>query len=223
MFGSAARLFAAVVLAAGLVCLAPHAAEGQTRSKKQAAAKKAAAKGTKGKKESSKRNDPASKRSKGREGAKTARGSKRKPDARASNSSAKRGKNEGRTASRDERPRRATAAPAPKRVVAASFDEDDAEEAEPAGPSPANRLVADIPNARVVEIQNALIKEGLMTGPPTGVYDQATFSAMSAFQVRKGFKPVGVPTASSLRELGVRKSSGTGVTTAARALETTAP
>ena len=62
-----------------------------------------------------------------------------------------------------------------------------------------------------------------LVGPPSGVYDHATFDAMSAFQVRKGYKPVGVPTAYSLRDLGVRKNSGYAATSPARVVEATSP
>lgn len=104
----------------------------------------------------------------------------------------------------------------------ATYVETDDPDAPPA-PKPANRIVADIAPVRVVQIQNALIKEGLMVGPANGVYDQATFSAMSSFQSRKGYKPLGVPTADSLKALGVPKNSGRSYMSASRILESTAP
>src|SRR5205085_8865741 len=91
------------------------------------------------------------------------------------------------------------------------------------GPRPANRYVSTINSGRVSEIQSALIKLRLMEGPPNGVYDQATFSAMQSFQARQGFETTGMPTARALKALGVRKSSGVGTTTPAQVLQSTAP
>lgn len=93
----------------------------------------------------------------------------------------------------------------------------------PPPPKPANRIVADISSARVIQIQNALIAQGLLTGPANGVYDQPTFDAMAAFQSRKGQRPVGVPTADSLKALGVPKTSGRTLMSPSRVLESTAP
>jgi hypothetical protein len=212
MFGSAARLLAVVVLVVGLVCLptATTTVEAAPKSKKTASKKESAKK-----KDSKKSSKTASKKDSKRDTKKSSRTASKKD-------SKKRGKNEEPRASRS---RRVRETPAPKRapVVARDEDEEEEEEREPAGPRPANRLVADIPTARVVEIQTALIREGVLSGPASGVYDQATFEAMSTFQSRKGYKPVGVPTAYSLRDLGVKKSSGYGQQTAARVLEETAP
>ena len=93
---------------------------------------------------------------------------------------------------------------------------------ESVGPRPANRLVSSISPARVIEIQNALIQKKVFTGPPNGVYDQATFSAMSAFQIRSGLGATGMPTADTLKALGVRKNSGLGVSSPTHVLESTA-
>lgn len=210
MFGSAARLLAVVVLAVGLVCLptATTTVEAAPKSKKTASKKEST------KKDSKKSSKTASKKDSKRDTKKSSKPASKKD-------SKKRGKNEEPRASRS---RRVRETPAPKRAPIAARDEDEEEEErEPAGPRPANRLVADIPTARVVEIQTALIREGVLSGPASGVYDQATFEAMSTFQSRKGYKPVGVPTAYSLRDLGVRKNSGYGQQTAARVLEETAP
>ena len=210
MFGSAARLLAVVVLAVGLVCLPTATTVEAAPKSKKTASKKESVK----KKDSKKSSKTASKKNSKRDTKKSSKTASKKD-------SKKRGKNEEPRASRS---RRVRETPAPKRAPIAARDEDEEEEErEPAGPRPANRLVADIPTARVVEIQTALIREGVLTGPASGVYDQATFEAMSTFQSRKGYKPVGVPTAFSLRDLGVKKSSGYGQQTAARVLEETAP
>ena len=209
MLGSAGRLLAVVVLALGLVCLpsATTPADAAPKSKKTASKKEPTKKDAKKSSKTASKKD--SKKDSKKSSSKTA-------------SSKTRGKDD---ASRASRSRRVREAPAPKRapVVARDEDDEDEEEAEPAGPRPANRLVGDIPTTRVIEIQTALIREGVLTGPASGVYDQATFQAMSTFQTRKGYKPVGVPTAFSLRDLGVTKNSGYGQQTAARVLEATAP
>lgn len=95
--------------------------------------------------------------------------------------------------------------------------------ADTAGPRPANRTVQDIPSSRVIEIQSALIREGVLAGPANGVYDSATFEAMSAFQQRKGLTQTGMPTAHSLKALGVRKNSGTATVTPSVLVNSTAP
>lgn len=104
-----------------------------------------------------------------------------------------------------------------------SNGEDSDEADEPDLPKPANRVVADISSNRVTQIQAALIKQGLLVGPPNGVYDQATFSAMATFQTRNGWNPVGVPTATSLKALGVPKNSGRNYPTPSRVVDETAP
>jgi peptidoglycan hydrolase-like protein with peptidoglycan-binding domain len=60
-----------------------------------------------------------------------------------------------------------------------------------------------IPPARVVEIQQALIKRNYLQAPPTGVYDAATVSAMKAFQTAHKLEPTGYPTAQALDRLGL--------------------
>ena len=213
MLASSLRRIAIVLLSAGLLLAVPGGAAVEAKSKKAAPKvdKKAAAKSAKGKKDrrddrkakAGRRDDRTAKRGKNGKAEKPTRRDRDVKEARASR-------------------------PAPSRrpsepVVSKAAEVDEDEPDEPPAPRAANRLVADMPTHRVVEIQNALIKEGVLVGPPSGVYDQATFDAMSAFQVRKGYKPVGVPTAYSLRDLGVRKNSGYAATSPARVVEATAP
>jgi peptidoglycan hydrolase-like protein with peptidoglycan-binding domain len=67
-----------------------------------------------------------------------------------------------------------------------------------------------IPAERVTEIQRALIKGGYLDGEPTGQYDSATIQAMKDFQSANGFSATGLPSASSLKKLGVARTSGDG-------------
>jgi hypothetical protein len=146
---------------------------------------------------------------------------------RASARAGKRGKNDDRISRRAGRPERRPAQKSVVRYDAAKAPADDADESlvedEPATPRPANRLVSDIAPGRVTEIQNALMKAGVFTGPPTGVYDQTTFDAMTTFQARRGFGATGMPTAEALKALGVRKNSGIGLSTPAVVVQSTAP
>lgn len=67
-----------------------------------------------------------------------------------------------------------------------------------------------IPSERVTEIQNALIKNGYLAGPPSGQYDDATIQAMKQFQAANSFPETGVPSAPALKKLGVAKRSNDG-------------
>ena len=231
----------ALILAAGLA-VAPVSA----KSKKSSTPKKTSAK--KDSKKSSKKNSRDASAKSSKKGKKDSKADSRSAKSRsrkvtkkddrsakrvtAPRSAPKRGKNEdeekyapNRSSQRDSRVAASSPVVQPSTVIAggsATFVEGDDPDAPPA-PKPANRIVADISPGRVVQIQTALIKEGLMSGPANGVYDQATFSAMSSFQSRKGLKPLGVPTADSLKALGVPKNSGRNYMTASRVLESTAP
>ena len=231
-------LCVALILAIG-IAVAPATA----KSKKPATPKKTTAKKDTKKKSSKKNSRDASAKSskKGKKATKadsrTAKSRSRKVTKKDDRSAkrvttSKRGKNEeeekyapNRSSQRDTRVAASSPVVRPTAVIAgggATFIEGEDPDAPPA-PRPANRIVADIAPGRVIQIQNALIKEGLMTGPANGVYDQATFSAMSSFQGRKGYKPLGVPTADSLKALGVPKNSGRTYMSASRVLESTAP
>lgn len=67
-----------------------------------------------------------------------------------------------------------------------------------------------IPSERVTEIQYALIKAGVMDGPPSGQYDETTIAAMKQYQTRSGMRGTGMPSASALKKLGVSKRSNDG-------------
>lgn len=56
---------------------------------------------------------------------------------------------------------------------------------------------------RVEEIQQALIREGALNGPPTGVWDESTKDAMRHYQSENGFAETGLPDAKSLMKLGL--------------------
>jgi peptidoglycan hydrolase-like protein with peptidoglycan-binding domain len=56
---------------------------------------------------------------------------------------------------------------------------------------------------RVVEIQNALAREGFYSGKPSGRWDVATSKAMKEFQTSKGLTSTGKLGAQSLQKLGM--------------------
>lgn len=76
--------------------------------------------------------------------------------------------------------------------------------------SGAPRPAPGIPPERVTEIQNALIKAGFLDGPATGLYDDTTIDAMKQYQAQNGMSQTGLPSASLLKKLGVRKRSNDG-------------
>jgi hypothetical protein len=209
--------------------------ESTARDKKSKAADKKSKRDSEKTAKSSKRDKRAAEKSSNKTAKTSKRSSRDDRTAKSSTSSKKRGKNDGdddSTATRSRRvrdvkrsspePREVRAASSPTPAVVKTDEAYADEEEEEITPKAANRLVADIPAARVVEIQNALIRVGVLAGPPTGIYDQSTFSAMSTFQTRNGWKPVGDPTALSLKALGVRKNSGQGQYEPAKVLEATA-
>ncbi|MBK6429070.1 MAG: peptidoglycan-binding protein [Blastocatellia bacterium] len=235
MLSRVLSLCAALILAIGMAGL-PAAA----KSKKSSTPKKTTAKKDT-KKKSSKKNSREASAKKAKKSSKadsrSAKSRSRKVTKKDDRSAKrvttpKRGKNEdeekyapNRSSQRDSRVAASSPVVQPTAVIAgggATFIEGEDPDAPPA-PRPANRIVSDIAPARVIQIQNALISQGLMTGPANGVYDQATFNAMSSFQSRKGYKPLGVPTADSLKALGVPKNSGRNYMSASRVLESTAP
>jgi hypothetical protein len=57
--------------------------------------------------------------------------------------------------------------------------------------------------SRVVEIQQALIREGYLKQEATGKWDGATRDAMRAFQQANGFQVTGLPEAKALMKLGL--------------------
>lgn len=67
-----------------------------------------------------------------------------------------------------------------------------------------------IPTERVTEIQTALIKAGYLEGPASGQYDDDTIQAMKQFQAANRLSGSGMPSASTLKKLGVSKRSNDG-------------
>jgi len=56
---------------------------------------------------------------------------------------------------------------------------------------------------RIVEIQNALAREGFYSGKPSGRWDAATTAAMKSFQTANGLTATGKVGALSLQKLGL--------------------
>lgn len=57
--------------------------------------------------------------------------------------------------------------------------------------------------SRVQEIQQALIREGYLSGDPSGAWDAATRTAMQHYQQANNFSTTGLPDAKSLMKLGL--------------------
>lgn len=73
---------------------------------------------------------------------------------------------------------------------------------------PTPRAVASgIPQDRVMEIQSALSKAGYYTGEVNGIYDESTRQAMKQYQEAHSLNATGLPSAHSLKKLGVSKRS----------------
>jgi len=49
-----------------------------------------------------------------------------------------------------------------------------------------------------------------MDGPPSGQYDETTIGAMKQYQARSGIRGTGMPSALTLKRLGVAKRSNDG-------------
>ena len=56
---------------------------------------------------------------------------------------------------------------------------------------------------RIMEIQQALAREGFYSGDPSGKWDDATTAALRNFQSAKGLTPTGKLSALSLQKLGL--------------------
>ena len=82
--------------------------------------------------------------------------------------------------------------------------------AQPIDSTATPRPASGIPTERVTEIQDALIKAGFMDGPPSGQYDETTIGAMKQYQARSGIRGTGMPSALTLKRLGVAKRSNDG-------------
>jgi hypothetical protein len=62
---------------------------------------------------------------------------------------------------------------------------------------------AEMPSERAKEIQSALIKQGYMTGEPTGKWDTQTISAMQKLQGDNGWQTKITPDSRALIKLGL--------------------
>ena len=60
-----------------------------------------------------------------------------------------------------------------------------------------------MPTERASEIQSALIKQGYLSGEPTGVWDPQTVSAMEKLQADNGWQSRITPDARALIKLGL--------------------
>ena len=126
----------------------------------------------------------------GRKSAK-ARASKSSGKKKASARASRKGRNRGRRVARSRRGRRAK-----------TYAQDST-------PAPA-RTASGIPTERVIEIQTALSKAGYFEGEATGEYNEETREAMKRFQTAKGLPATGLPSAHTIKLLGISKGSNDG-------------
>ncbi len=80
---------------------------------------------------------------------------------------------------------------------------------------PASQRVID--PERATQIQNALIKNGYLSGAPTGQWDSATQAAMQKLQSDNGWQTKLIPDSRAIIKLGLGPTQEPG-TTSARAL-----
>jgi peptidoglycan hydrolase-like protein with peptidoglycan-binding domain len=71
-------------------------------------------------------------------------------------------------------------------------------------------MPSGIPTERVIEIQTALSKKGYYQGTPSGEWDDATTEALKQFQSANRLPATGLPSAFTLKKLGVSKTSNDG-------------
>jgi hypothetical protein len=113
----------------------------------------------------------------------------------------KRGRGRDRIASRGRR----------RRYEARSQPVERLDETQPSdAPAAPRSLASGIPTERVSEIQEALIKLGYLEGPASGLYDENTAQAMKQFQGANKLPTTGMPSAHTLKRLGVAKRSNDG-------------
>jgi len=82
-----------------------------------------------------------------------------------------------------------------------------------------------MPAERATEIQTALIKQGYLTGEPTGTWDAKTISAMQKLQSDNGWQSKVTPDSRALIKLGLgpeapSPSTGTGAASASMIAQT---
>ena len=63
--------------------------------------------------------------------------------------------------------------------------------------------------ARATEIQNALIKNGYLTGSPSGVWDSSTEQAMQKYQAANGWRTKLTPDSRAIIKLGLGSPAAT--------------
>ncbi len=78
-----------------------------------------------------------------------------------------------------------------------------------------------MPAERATQIQAALIKQGYLTGEPTGTWDAQSISAMQKLQADNGWQSKITPDSRALIKLGLGPESPTGGTAAANTIATT--
>jgi peptidoglycan hydrolase-like protein with peptidoglycan-binding domain len=64
-----------------------------------------------------------------------------------------------------------------------------------------------MPSERATEIQTALIKQGYLTGQPTGTWDAQTVAAMEKLQADNGWQSKITPDSRALIKLGLGPNS----------------
>jgi peptidoglycan hydrolase-like protein with peptidoglycan-binding domain len=69
--------------------------------------------------------------------------------------------------------------------------------------------IAGMPSDRATEIQTALIKQGYLSGEPSGAWDSQTSAAMAKFQGDNGWQTKITPDARGLNKLGLGSSPDT--------------
>ena len=68
---------------------------------------------------------------------------------------------------------------------------------------PRRQAFESMPSERATEIQTALIKQGYMTGEPTGAWDTQSIAAMQKLQADNGWQTKITPDARALIKLGL--------------------
>jgi peptidoglycan hydrolase-like protein with peptidoglycan-binding domain len=69
--------------------------------------------------------------------------------------------------------------------------------------------IAGMPSDRATEIQAALIKQGYLSGEPSGAWDSQTSAAMAKFQGDNGWQTKITPDARGLNKLGLGSAPDT--------------
>ncbi len=78
-----------------------------------------------------------------------------------------------------------------------------------------------MPAERATQIQTALIKQGYLTGEPTGTWDAQSISAMQKLQADNGWQSKITPDSRALIKLGLGPETPTGGTEASNTIATT--